>query len=153
MIKDSKGSQDGWYWAEIWDAQCVDDNNPPFAYPYAGFGLYCVRCHASAERDHTFTYANNIKDLPGDPDSYFVDLSWASAPATGHAPAPSPCSEASASDALVPTAGHNTDASDVQEQSILKQMAGLRSATLNPNFVAFYKSIAPIPLDKVPTFP
>ena len=35
MIKDSKGSQDGWYWAEIWDAQCVDNNNPPFAYPYA----------------------------------------------------------------------------------------------------------------------
>jgi len=50
MIKDSKGAQDGWYWAEIWDAQCVDNNNPPFAYPYAGFGLYCVRCHASAEK-------------------------------------------------------------------------------------------------------
>lgn len=55
MIKDSKGSQDGWYWAEIWDAQCVDDNKPPFAYPYAGFGLYCVRCHASAEKEHTLS--------------------------------------------------------------------------------------------------
>src|SRR6185369_10353351 len=40
MIKDSKGSQDGWYWAEMWDAQCVDNNEPPFAVPYAGFGLY-----------------------------------------------------------------------------------------------------------------
>ena len=117
MIKDSKGSQDGWYWAEMWDAQCVDNNNPPFAIPYAGFGLYCVRCHASAEKEHTFTYTKNIKDFPGDPDSYFVDLSWASAPVTSHGAAPAqPCSEAADSDRDVPTAGHNTDASDVQEQ-------------------------------------
>src|SRR5688572_21604400 len=92
MIKDSKGAQDGWYWAEIWDAQCVDNNNPPFAYPYAGFGLYCVRCHASAEKEHTFTYSKNIKGFPGDPDSYFVDLSWASAPVSAHGSAPAqPC--------------------------------------------------------------
>src|SRR5688500_4098561 len=154
MIKDSKGSADGWYWAEIWDAQCVDDNKPPFAYPYAGFGLYCVRCHASAERDHTFTYAHNIKDLPGDPDSYYVDLSWASAPVTGHSTAPAPpCTEASESDRDVPTAGHNTDATDVQEQSVMRQMIALKTATVDPKFVAFYKSIAPVPLDKVVKFP
>ena len=154
MIKDSKGSQDGWYWAEIWDSQCVDDNKPPFAYPYAGFGLYCVRCHASAEREHTFTYAKNIKGFPGDPDSYFVDLSWASAPVTAHAPAPAqPCNEAAVSDRDVPTAGHNTDASDVQEQIILRQMASSRPSTLNPKFVAFYNSIAPVPLDKVRKLP
>lgn len=154
MIKDSKGSRDGWYWAEIWDAQCVDNNNPPFAYPYAGFGLYCVRCHASAEREHTFTYSKNIKGFPGDPDSYFVDLSWASAPATAHSAAPAPpCSEAAASDRDVATAGHNTDASDVQEQTLLRQMIALRPATLNPKFVAFYNSIAPVPLDKVQKFP
>jgi TIR domain/Cytochrome P460 len=116
-IKDSKGSQDGWYWAEIWDAQCVDNNNPPFAYPYAGFGLYCVRCHASAEKEHTFTYSKNIKGFPGDPDSYFVDLSWASTPVSGHASPPAqPCNAAAESDRDVPTAGHNTDSSDVQEQ-------------------------------------
>jgi len=154
MIKDSKGSVDGWYWAEIWDAQCVDDNNPPFAYPYAGFGLYCVRCHASAEREHTFTYENNIKDFPGDPDSYFVDLSWASAPASSHSAAPAqPCSEAADSDRDVPTAGHNTDATDVQEQAVLRQMATLRPATLDPRFVKFFNSIAPLPLDKVKKFP
>jgi Cytochrome P460 len=154
MIKDSKGSQDGWYWAEIWDAQCVDNNNPPFAYPYAGFGLYCVRCHASAEREHTFTYANNIKGFPGDPDSYFVDLSWATAPVSSHAPAPAqPCGEAAESDRDVPTAGHNTDASDVQEQALFRQMAALRPSTVNPSFVTFYKSIAPVPLNKVQKFP
>jgi hypothetical protein len=154
MIKDSKGSQDGWYWAEIWGAQCVDDNKPPFAYPYAGFGLYCVRCHASAEREHTFTYANNIKGFPGDPDSYFVDLSWASAPVTAHSSAPAPpCSEAADSDAVVPTAGHNTDATDVQEQSVFREMASVRLASLDPKFVAFYNSIAPLPLDRVLKFP
>jgi len=141
MIKDSKGSQDGWYWAEIWDAQCVDDNKPPFAYPYAGFGLYCVRCHSSAEREHTFTYSKNIKDFPGDPDSYYVDLSWASAPITGHSSAPAqPCSEAAESDRDVPTAGHNPDATDVQEQALFREMATLRPATIDPKFVAFYKS-------------
>ena len=154
MIKDSKGSADGWYWAEIWDTQCVDDNNPPFAYPYAGFGLYCVRCHSSAEREHTFTYSKNIRGFTGDPDSYYVDLSWASAPVSGHSSAPAPpCSDAADSDRDIPTAGHNTDASDVQEQSVLRQMAMVRSATLDPKFVAFFNSIAPVPLDKVRKFP
>jgi hypothetical protein len=154
MIKDSKGSQDGWYWAEIWDAQCVDDNKPPFAYPYAGFGLYCVRCHASAEKEHTFTYSKNIKDFPGDPDSYFVDLSWASTPVSGHAPAPAqPCSAAAESDRDVPTAGHNPDASDVQEQQIFREMMSVRPATIDSRFVAFYNSIAPVSLDKVKKFP
>jgi len=154
MIKDSKGAQDGWYWAEMWEAQCMDNNNPPFAVPYAGFGLYCVRCHASAEKEHTFTYTKNIKGFPGDPDSYFVDLSWASAPASGHGSAPAqPCSEAATSDRDVPTAGHNADATDVQEQSILREMASVKPATVDPNFVAFYKSISPMPLDKVLKFP
>ncbi|HEV8428301.1 MAG TPA: cytochrome P460 family protein [Pyrinomonadaceae bacterium] len=154
MIKDSKGSQDGWYWAEMWDSQCVDNNNPPFAVPYAGFGLYCVRCHASAEKEHTFTYSKNIKGFPGDPDSYYVDLSWASSPVSAHGSAPAqPCSEAADSDRDVPTAGHNADATDVQEQSIFREMATLRPATVDPTFTAFYKSIAPVPLNKVQKFP
>jgi hypothetical protein len=154
MIKDSKGSQDGWYWAEIWDAQCVDDNKPPFAYPYAGFGLYCVRCHASAEKEHTFTYSKNIKDFPGDPDSYFVDLSWATAPVSGHAPGPAqPCSAASESDRDVPTAGHNPDSTDVQEQQVFREMATVRPATIDPKFVSFFKAISPVSLDKVKKFP
>ena len=154
MIKDSKGSQDGWYWAEMWGAQCVDNNNPPFAVPYAGFGLYCVRCHSSAEKEHTFTYSRNIKGFPGDPDSYFVDLSWASAPVTAHtSPATQPCSEAAVSDEGVPTAGHNPDATDVQEQGLFRQMATLRPPAVDTEFVAFYTSISPVPFDKVQKFP
>lgn len=154
MIKDSKGSADGWYWAEMWDAQCVDNNNPPFAVPYAGFGLYCVRCHASAEKEHTFTYSKNIKGFPGDPDSYFVDLSWTSTPVSAHGSAPAqPCNEPADSDRDIPTAGHNPDATDVQEQSIFREMAMLRPVTVDPKFTAFYKSIAPVSRDKVKKFP
>ncbi|MEY2551628.1 MAG: hypothetical protein QOG12_1772, partial [Verrucomicrobiota bacterium] len=54
MIKDAKGSKDGWYWAEIWKDQVIDNNNPPYSVPNAGFGLYCLRCHTSAEKDFTF---------------------------------------------------------------------------------------------------
>jgi hypothetical protein len=76
MIKDANGSKDGWYWAEIWDGQKIDSNNPPYSVPNAGFGLYCARCHASAEKDFTFASLANIRGFPGQPLSYFVDLSW-----------------------------------------------------------------------------
>ena len=154
MIKDSKGSQDGWYWAEMWDAQCVDNNNPPFAVPYAGFGLYCVRCHSSAEKEHTFTYSKNINGFPGDPDSYFVDLSWTSVPLSPHASGPAqPCSEAADSDRDVPTAGHNVSASKLPEEEILREIASAKTPTVDSKFAAFYNSIAPLPLDKVQKFP
>jgi len=154
MIKDRKGSADGWYWAEMWEAQCVDNNNPPFAVPYAGFGLYCVRCHASAEKEHTFTYSKNIKGFPGDPDSYFVDLSWASAPVSAHGAAPAqPCSEPAESDRDAPTAGHNAEPSDLKEQALFREMATLKTPTLDPTFVAFYNSISPVPSDRVQKFP
>ena len=86
MIKDTQGSKDGWYWAEIWDGQTIDNNNPPYAVPNAGFGLYCARCHASAEKDSTFVSLNNIKGFPGQPLGYFVDLSWVPQPS----PTPKP---------------------------------------------------------------
>jgi hypothetical protein len=77
MIKDAKGSKDGWYWAEIWKDQTIDSHNPPYSVPNAGFGLYCLRCHTSAEKDFTFASLTNIKGFPGQPLSYFVDFSWA----------------------------------------------------------------------------
>jgi len=80
MIKDAKGSKDGWYWAEIWKDQKIDSHNPPYSVPNAGFGLYCLRCHTSAEKDFTFVSLANIKGFPGQPLSYFVDFSWAPSP-------------------------------------------------------------------------
>lgn len=53
MVRDKKGSWDGWFWS---------DGNPLSygSYPNAGFGLYCVNCHASAKTDLTFATLNNI---------------------------------------------------------------------------------------------
>lgn len=64
MVKDSKGSHDGWYWADI-DANNPAQSNtgqpsvseqeaeamlkcPQASYPSIGFGEYCLNCHASA---------------------------------------------------------------------------------------------------------
>jgi cytochrome c553 len=53
MVRDKKGSWDGWFWS---------DGNPLSygSYPNAGFGLYCVNCHASAKTELTFSTLNNI---------------------------------------------------------------------------------------------
>jgi mono/diheme cytochrome c family protein len=80
MIRDSKGSADGWFWAEIFDKMVPDRNQYPFSYPNAGFGLYCVRCHASAEKESTFSSLNNIKGFPGEFLTYRVDDTWRNDP-------------------------------------------------------------------------
>ena len=154
MIKDAKGSKDGWYWGEFWETQCVDNNNPPFAVPYAGFGLYCLRCHASAESEQTFTYARNIKGFSGEPDSYFVDLSWTSVPPPHPSSPPPPCGEPAESDSVEPTGGHTAPALDAPRQlELLKQLSATSPATLDPKFVAFYNSIAPVPVGSVRKIP
>lgn len=154
MIKDAKGSKDGWYWGEFWETQCVDNNNPPFAVPYAGFGLYCLRCHASAEKEHTFTYARNIKGFSGEPDSYFVDLSWTSAPPTHAGPPPPPCGEPAESDNVEPTGGHTAPHLDAARQlELLKQNSASPVAAPNPKFAAFYNLIKPVPAGNVHKFP
>ncbi len=76
MIRDSKGSKDGWFWGEFFDGMKFDDDQPPFQYPWAGFGLYCLRCHATAEKELTFSALNNIKGFPGTPISFPDDGSW-----------------------------------------------------------------------------
>ncbi|HSS19004.1 MAG TPA: cytochrome P460 family protein [Pyrinomonadaceae bacterium] len=155
MIKDAKGSKDGWYWGEFWSTQCVDNNNPPFAVPYAGFGLYCLRCHASAEKEHTFTYERNIKGFAGEPDSYFVDTSWTSIPAPHPAPPPAPCADTAESDVGEPTAGHTVPQLDAARRLELLKEISARPAAPDPNrnFVEFYNSIRPVLLGNVQKFP
>jgi Cytochrome P460 len=156
MIKDSKGSKDGWYWGEFWDKQCVDNNNPPFAVPYAGFGLYCLRCHASAEKEHTFSYQRNIKGFPGEPDTYFVDLSWTATPSPTPVPPPlPPCGDSAESDVGEPIAGHTAPQIDAARQLELLRQNSARTSITDPDqkFVDFYNSIAPVPVGKVQKFP
>jgi hypothetical protein len=76
MIKDAKGSADGWWWAELWVGMSFDDHKWPYQYPNAGFGIYCTRCHASAEKESTFSAVNNVEGFPGEPLTFRVDDTW-----------------------------------------------------------------------------
>lgn len=76
MIRDAKGSADGWWWAELWVGMPLDNHQWPYQYPNAGFGIYCIRCHASAGKESTFSALNNIEGFPGDPLTFRVDDSW-----------------------------------------------------------------------------
>ncbi|HKD80444.1 MAG TPA: hypothetical protein VKH81_12175 [Candidatus Angelobacter sp.] len=81
MIKNSAKSRDGWFWGEVWNSETFPMNfADPFQYPNAGYGLYCLRCHASAEKEHTFASLTNIKGGPGWPLQYRVDDSWMTIP-------------------------------------------------------------------------
>jgi mono/diheme cytochrome c family protein len=75
MIRRASASRDGWFWGEVWTTMFA---NPPktTAYQNAGFGLYCLRCHGSAEKATTFASTTNIKGFPGDPITFYVDDSW-----------------------------------------------------------------------------
>jgi len=64
MIRDAKGSKDGWYWAEVYSGMAPDATAAyqyPFAYPNGGFGHYCINCHGSAKSGHTFAALNNVR--------------------------------------------------------------------------------------------
>ncbi|HKG21197.1 MAG TPA: cytochrome P460 family protein, partial [Blastocatellia bacterium] len=81
MIKDSKGSKDGWFWGGLWASdppmpKPSDSFKPPFNVLNEGFGLSCLHCHASSEKESTFASTGNIKGFPGNPISYFIDDTW-----------------------------------------------------------------------------
>jgi hypothetical protein len=87
MVKDSSGSQDGWFWSNPTRGQCVGDPTKyPFDHPDSGFGIYCVRCHAAAHspgaeaaspgNEFTFASLRNIAGFPGEPLRFRVDDSW-----------------------------------------------------------------------------
>jgi hypothetical protein len=81
MIKNSAASRDGWFWGEVWNSQTYPMNfTDPFQYPNAGYGIYCLRCHSSAAKDHTFSTLNNIKGAPGWPLQFRADDSWMATP-------------------------------------------------------------------------
>ncbi|HZE71667.1 MAG TPA: hypothetical protein VE135_19340 [Pyrinomonadaceae bacterium] len=67
MVKDKKGSFDGWFWS--YHAPGYAPASPGIDYPDSGFGLYCLRCHASAEKESTFI---TLKNVEGDPISFLV---------------------------------------------------------------------------------
>lgn len=74
MIRKAGASKDGWFWGEVWTTPAMSTS--PTQYPNAGFDLYCLRCHASAEKEYTFSSLHNVKGFPGDPLTFNVDNSW-----------------------------------------------------------------------------
>ena len=85
MIKDSKASRDGWFWGGLWTSnppmpKPSDSYKPPFNVFNEGFGLTCLHCHASSEKEFTFASLNNVKGHPGNPLSFFVDDTWRTPP-------------------------------------------------------------------------
>jgi len=95
MIKDASGAKDGWFWGEFFDGMKFDDDKPPFQYPWASFGQYCLRCHATAEKEHTFSALNNIEGFPGKPIEFSNDGSWRGRPviaSAAHRISPAPAS-------------------------------------------------------------
>src|SRR5262245_13788381 len=88
MIKDSNESKDGWFWGGLFTSKPGDppmpspgdSYKPPFPERSEGFGLTCLHCHASSEKESTFASLNNIKGFPGNPLSFFVDETWRNPP-------------------------------------------------------------------------
>ncbi|MGC2401815.1 MAG: hypothetical protein WA510_18610 [Acidobacteriaceae bacterium] len=93
MIRDSRSTKDGWFWGEWYVGMTFDNDQYPFNYPTAGYALYCLRCHSSAQSEYTFASLSNIEGFPGKPLTYPVDDSWQSLLGSGYH-GPSPPSEA-----------------------------------------------------------
>ena len=62
MIRDSKGSFDGWYWS--YHSTTYPPSTGEIDYRDSGFGMYCLRCHASAEKESTFINLRNVESDP-----------------------------------------------------------------------------------------
>ena len=89
LVKDRQLSKDGWFWANPASpgpagtnyaaqiTQALVTYDFPFSFPSAGAGLgTCLRCHASAEKELTFSTTNNILGFGGEPLRFLNDNSW-----------------------------------------------------------------------------
>lgn len=85
MIRDSKAAHDGWFWGYFGFFDGDTDPNIDWPQPhadrplnapnYAGFGQYCLNCHASAVDNSTFSSLDNVAGYPGKPLT-FLSANW-----------------------------------------------------------------------------
>jgi hypothetical protein len=136
MIKNSAASQDGWFWGEVWypvgggSGMNLTDT---FQYPNAGFGLYCLRCHASAASEYTFSDPRNMKGTHEWPLTFRVDNTWMTTPLP---PQPGKCNPGSTLTSAQPTeaeGGHDKNA----EVAKLKLTTHVTLDEAPPNIQAF----------------
>jgi hypothetical protein len=137
MVRDQAGAHDGWFWSYFSSnpqgtdppvPQPVDNDDFPFNYPDSGFGLYCVRCHGSAQTSLTFASTENIEGFPGQPQVYAVDDSWITSDVDGPVPHPND--------------DHDSDAtvSQAVSQSVLQ---ALSDGTINQEFLDYFNQFPP----------
>ncbi len=127
MVKDKKGAYDGWYWS--YHAPGYAPENPTIEYPDSGFGLYCLRCHASAEKESTFITAKNVE---GDPISFVIRV-----PTMSKQPAP-----------------NKTEHEQVSKtKQIVGGPFGTARKTPEPNFINLFKGLPLVPAAEVQKFP
>ena len=166
MIKDSAGSQDGWFWSNPGADQCVIDNHKfPFDHPLSGFGHYCVRCHSSTQspniespsvnNEFTFAALRNIEGFPGEPIVFRVDDSWKPDPnfATKE-PEIIEEHEAKLADITHPErAIENEEASDAHPRCTQLSPPERRELFCNQEFINFYPNINEQKKEDVKHFP
>ncbi len=167
MVKDAAGSHDGWFWSNpAKDQKVVDNHQYPFDHPISGFGIYCVRCHASTKthgetNEFTFASLRNIEGFPGEPLLFRVDDSWRKAvdhevPETVDAPVDEESDESN--EALLTLA--------LEKAAFAKQTAAsshprcsdaehpeLCAAVLNQEFLELFPMIASASRDGISRFP
>ncbi len=127
MVKDKKGAYDGWYWS--YHAPNYKPDNPETDYPDSGFGLYCLRCHASAEKESTFIAVKNVE---GDPISFTIE-------APTMQPLPPPAKDQ-----------HDLVANT---KEIKGGPFGTALKSPDPNFLSLFKGLPLVPAAAVKRFP
>lgn len=91
MVKDKSGSHDGWFWSNPGADPKPHDYHAKNEEPTSGFGMYCIRCHASTQspgihgpddpqNEFLFASLRNIEGFPGQPILFRVDESWRNPP-------------------------------------------------------------------------
>ncbi|HKP38822.1 MAG TPA: cytochrome P460 family protein [Pyrinomonadaceae bacterium] len=129
MVKDKKGSLDGWYWS--YHAPNYAPANPDIDYPDSGFGLYCLRCHASAEKESTFI---DLRNVESDPITFRIS-------------SPPPLAGAVA----MPIKNEHEQISEMNP-IIPNQFAKPRTVP-DPNFLKLFPGLAVVPAKDVKSFP
>ncbi|MEM8945397.1 MAG: hypothetical protein AAGD11_09450 [Planctomycetota bacterium] len=157
MVKDSAGSHDGWFWSNPGKDQKVIDNHAyPFDHPISGFGIYCVRCHASTKtngdtNEFTFSSLRNIEGYPGEPLLFRVDDSWRDVD-DHEVPPPQEVPEDLVNEKLLTTSLENLAISSHPRCSDAAHPERCR-AVLNQEFLNLFPSIAATSRDDVLHFP
>jgi hypothetical protein len=163
MVKDSRGSYDGWFWSNpAKEQEAVDNHRYPFDHPVSGFGIYCVRCHAStkttgATNEYTFAALRNVKGFPGEPIEFEVDDSWrTNAPATPGAdaqPAKTKPLDDTTNESMVKRLQAAATSDAVHPRCTGAAHPELCPPVLNQRFLEQFASIGPRPREQLAMFP